>query len=258
MHTATRVKPPRMLALAALLLPLGMAACTQANQHPIASTGTPQGVYQAAGNTPEWHLTLAQHTLTFKQSGAAEVVRTVTAARSEGTQYTYVAPDLTLHITAKPCTDPVSGQAFTQTVRVDMNSHPFKGCGGDPVGPASLNNTKWRVTAINGTPVAIGQRAPDTTTQDMAPTLDINASGKVSGSDGCNRYVGGLEFGPNGALKPSKQGGISTLMACIGPNAGLSQQFNAVKQAATHWHMQGETLVLETADNRTLTLRPVL
>lgn len=258
MKKLTWVKARTTCATTALLLPLAVAACTPANPNPATTPSAPDSVYQAAGNAPTWHLTLAHNTLTFKQAGSPESVSTVTTPHTQDTTRVYEAQDLRAEITAKPCTDTLSGQQFSETVRVTMHNQTFKGCGGDPIGPASLYNTKWRVTALNGTPLAAGQHAPNTVIQDMAPTLDINATGKISGSDGCNRYADGLEFSPNGTVKPSAQSGVSTLMACIGPNAAIAQKFNDLKQDVTHWHMQGETLVLTTKDNRTLTLRPVL
>ncbi|MGO3518030.1 MAG: META domain-containing protein [Acetobacter cibinongensis] len=261
--------------LAALCLPSLLAACSPSEHQDTpppaaAATQTSAAVYQASGTEPSWHLTLAGSVLTFEPMGAAKVVRTITPAQASTGARQYKAQDMTVDITPKACTDRMSGQRFTETVSVTTQGRTVTGCGGDAAALTSLNNTSWIVTALNGKALPDGNRPPngmdrttDVTTPatkptGMAPTLDINASGKASGSDGCNRYVGGLEFGPDGKVKSSQQGGMSTLMACLGPNGAVSSQFNTLKRAVSHWRTEGTTLVLETSDKRSITLRKVL
>ncbi|WP_086652249.1 META domain-containing protein [Acetobacter cibinongensis] len=260
--------------LAALCLPGLLAACSPSEHQDTppaaAATQTSAAVYQASGTEPSWHLTLAGSVLTFEPMGAAKVVRTITPAQASTGARQYKAQDMTVDITPKACTDRMSGQRFTETVSVTTQGRTVTGCGGDAAALTSLNNTSWIVTALNGKALPDGNRPPngmdrttDVTTPaakptGMAPTLDINASGKASGSDGCNRYVGGLEFGPDGKVKSSQQGGMSTLMACLGPNGAVSSQFNTLKRAVSHWRTEGTTLVLETSDKRSITLRKVL
>lgn len=246
-----------------------LVGCATQEAKPVASSHAAGAVYQASGNEPFWHLTLAQNTLTLQQPGSPELVRAVTHAHTDSGERIYEAQDLKAVMTPGTCTDSMSNQRFTEKVRVTLQGRTLQGCGGDSQGPASLNDTRWVVTTLNGKPLAASNHAPteaDRTTDQpnhdhepplVAPTLDVNATGKISGSDGCNRYVGGLTFGPKGRVEASKAGGISTMMACMGPGGALSRSFNDLKQAVTRWHVDGTTLVLETADNRTIRLRQV-
>lgn len=91
---------------------------------------------------------------------------------------------------------------------------------------------------------------------DKPPTLDINQSGNVSGFDGCNGYVGGMEFGSNGYVKADLRGGIATLMACLGKRGALSNQFSGLTRTVTHWRTEGNSLILETSDKKIVRLKP--
>lgn len=256
----TSRRPLWLAGATALALPVFLAGCAQMPPHTTAPSATRDSVYQAAGNNPAWHLTLAQNTLTFNQTGTASMARKVLTTNADSGKRVYTAQDLQAEVTPKACTDTMSGQNFSETVHVTAQGQAFSGCGGDPTGPATLNNTKWRVIALDGHSLAAGQHAPaqNESGVDMAPTLDINATGKISGSDSCNRYVGGLEFKAGGKVVRSAQSGISTMMACLGKTGADAQQFNTLKQSVERWRMDGEILVLETTDNRTIKLRPVL
>ncbi|GAN68393.1 hypothetical protein AA0473_2059 [Acetobacter orleanensis NRIC 0473] len=236
---------------------------------PVAVSGKLDGVYQASGNEPFWHMTLAQNMLTLETPDKPRIAGPVLHAHAEGRDRLYEAQAMRVEVTAKACSDSTSGQNYADTVRIVTQGRTLTGCGGASLAPTSLNDTRWVVTALDGHRLADGNKAPsdtDRTTDqpglkagapDMAPTLDINASGKVSGSDGCNRYVGGLEFGKNGHVKAAPQGGLSTLMACPGRRDALARQFSSLTRAATHWRMDGTALVLETEDKKTVRLRQV-
>ncbi|WP_086613619.1 META domain-containing protein [Acetobacter indonesiensis] len=253
-----------------LSLSATLAGCAMTQEgRPVAASHAAGSVYQASGNEPFWHLTLAQNTLTLEQPGKAKLVRAVTHAQGLSGQRIYDAQDLKVIVEPKSCSDSMSGRTFAESVSVTAQGQTMQGCGGDAQGLSSLNDTRWVAIALNGQNLADGHRAPtdkDRTTDQpahdssgpmMAPTLDINATGKVSGSDGCNRYVGGLVFGTKGDVKPTKEGGLSTLMACPGVHDDMANKFKNLKQAVTHWHMDGTTLVLETDDKRTIRLRQV-
>ena len=67
--------------------------------------------------------------------------------------------------------------------------------------PTALLDGRWELTAIDGEPLAAGP----------APTLSIDAEGRVSGDAGCNRYFGSVEL-QNGAARFSGIG--ATRRAC--------------------------------------------
>ena len=256
------------------LLALGLAGvlagCAgQTATQPVATSGKPDGIYQASGNEPSWHMTLAQNMLTLETPDGPRMAGPVLHAHAEGGNRIYEAKAMQVEITAKACSDSMSGQSYADTVRIVTQGRTLTGCGGASLAPTSLNGTRWVVTALDGHRLADGSKAPsdtDRTTDepglkagapDMAPTLDINDSGKISGSDGCNRYVGGLEFGKDGRVKASAQGGISTMMACPGRQDTIARQFSALTRAVTHWRTDGNALVLETGDKKTVRLRQV-
>lgn len=264
----------RQLPTCASMLVLGLAGvlagCAgQTASHPVAVSGKADGIYQASGNEPSWNMTLTRNMLTLETPDGPRTAAPVLHAHAEGPDRTYETKSVRVEITSKACSDSMSGQNYADTVRIITQGRTLSGCGGAALAPTSLNGTRWVVTALDGRRLADGSKAPsdtDRTTDqpglkagapDMAPTLDINDSGKVSGSDGCNRYVGGLEFGKDGRVKAAPQGGVSTLMACPGRRDTLARQFSTLTRAATHWRMEGTTLVLETADKKTVQLRQV-
>lgn len=105
--------------------------------------------------------------------------------------------------------------------------------------------TQWAVAELDGAEIPDG----------VAPTLVIAQDGGVSGSDGCNRFVGGLVFQDGGKMAPSPSAGISTKMACPGARDSVSRRYNALRAEAAKWHVQNDTLVVSTADGRTVKLR---
>lgn len=113
--------------------------------------------------------------------------------------------------------------------------------------PQRLEGTQWNVVALDGEAV----------TAQPPPTLAIDAQGRVSGSDGCNRFSGGLSFDASGSAQADGHG-ISTKMACIGERDALSRRYNALRGGVTNWRVEQGTLVLSTRDGRTIRLRPAI
>lgn len=263
-RTGTRTGLGLALGLACLL-----AGCAQHGEPPVAICGKPDGIYQASGNEPFWTMTLAQNMLTLETPDGPHRAEPVLHAHAEHQNRTYETRTMRVNVTARACSDSMTGQSYADTVRIVTQGRTLTGCGGAPLALTSLNDTRWVVTEMDGHRLADGRKPPsetDRTTDlpgvrpgasDMAPTLDINDSGKVSGSDGCNRYVGGMEFGRNGRVRAAVPGGLSSLMACPGRGDELARQFSSLTNAVTHWRMDGTTLVLETADRKTIRLRQV-
>ncbi|GCD57890.1 hypothetical protein NBRC3280_0372 [Acetobacter pasteurianus NBRC 3280] len=239
----------------------------EGKETPVAATG-PKGVYEARGNEPFWNMTLADGALSVETPDGPRMARVIRHAYSEnGTRY-YEASDVKAALTASACTDSMTGQVFTDTVTLTSANKTLHGCGGVLVPPNSLNDTRWVVTAMDGRRLRGGNFVPDTDDSatdenpnpaaDMfAPTLDINDTGKISGSDGCNRYVGGLVFGPKGSVQSMPAGGISTLMACPGKQNDIANTFRPLLNSVTGWTTDGTHLVLQTSGGKTIRLRQV-
>ncbi|MBS0986824.1 MULTISPECIES: META domain-containing protein [Acetobacter] len=251
-----------------LSLPLLTGGCSLFHK---SSPAVPQSVqnsddvYQAAGSSPDWHLTLSGNTLTFNRQGAPTQIKTLTEDESDSAHRTYLTKKMKVDVTPQTCTNSTTGQTYSETVTVKTPQGTYHGCGGDPARAAIINGTSWVVTALNGTPVTAGNDRPSLTdaTTDMAPdvqqtpTLNINATGDVSGSDGCNRYSGGMTVRPEGRII-HQQSGMNTLMACSGAIMQRADIFNGLLRAATSWQASGSTLTLKTDDDRTIQLRQIL
>lgn len=107
--------------------------------------------------------------------------------------------------------------------------------------PASLQNTAWVATGINGDPV-IGN----------APTLTIEkdrAGFRAYGSSGCNRYSGTITLGDNAHLQFGPT--ASTRMAC--PNGVDHQEatyFTALHSVTSYHLNQSELILLDKDFNK--------
>jgi copper homeostasis protein (lipoprotein) len=118
---------------------------------------------------------------------------------------------------------------------------PRETCG-QPLASVPLRNTYWKLTRLNGAPVAVaaGQREPH---------LVLNAKEpRVAGSSGCNRVVGGFELDGD-ALRFGRLAG--TMMACP---EGMAQErafLDALGQVA-HWRVRGSHLELFDAQRKLL------
>lgn len=78
-------------------------------------------------------------------------------------------------------------------------------------------------------------------------TLDIAEDGKISGSGGCNRYMGAMVIdGQN--IKVQPVGG--TMMACPPPMMQQDDRFHAALRLVTSWKISKGRLVLIDAKQR--------
>jgi XRE family transcriptional regulator, regulator of sulfur utilization len=109
-----------------------------------------------------------------------------------------------------------------------------------PAAPASppLLETTWVTIELGGVPVPL-------TPAERQPSLQFAAGGRVSGSDGCNRYrapytrAGSrITFGPL----------ATTRMACPGAES-LAARFEAALKRTVRWRLAGRRLQLYGADD---------
>jgi heat shock protein HslJ len=175
-----------MIRFAAVFVLLALAAV------PAMANGS--SPFRAQGNEPFWSLIMSDGVITF-QPMDGDVVTVKPASRQEGDAEIHEAPELTLTITGKICTDNMSGMPFPKTVTVAHGGKTLNGCGGDP---ASLLQRDWLITGVNGKPVIAGS----------APSVKFGDGGKISGKASCNRFFGGyaltgegLTAGPLGSTR---------------------------------------------------------
>lgn len=78
-------------------------------------------------------------------------------------------------------------------------------------------------------------------------TLDIADDGKISGTGGCNRYMGNLVINDE---KITVQPVGGTMMACPPPMMQQDDKFHAALRLVTSWKIKKDKLVLIDAKNR--------
>ena len=96
----------------------------------------------------------------------------------------------------------------------------------------------------------LGQQPP---APDVSSLIVLESDGTVSGSGGCNRLRGHAKFSANTvSFGPM----MMTRMACSGTKMTQEQMFTQALDAARHWRIEGDLLVLEdAAHSQLLTFR---
>ncbi|UFN47625.1 META domain-containing protein [Roseomonas sp. OT10] len=98
----------------------------------------------------------------------------------------------------------------------------------------SFEGAAWRLAELDGRAIAPGPR-------EAYVQFDA-ASGRVSGSGGCNRIAGSYRLG-GGSLTLGPL--ISTRMACLDPQASATEtRFLAVLEATAGYRLEGRRLIL--------------
>jgi len=161
--------------------------------------------YRARGNEPGWHVSLEGETAEIV-ADYGEITRAVPrpAAQAESGGYAFDMPEANarLRVEERMCHDDATGMPYPDTAQLALDEGVLRGCGGDPVD--LLTGGAWRVTGLGDAPLIEPERL----------SLNFLDAGRVAGSGGCNRFVGGfslsgegLHFGPM----------ASTMMACPEP-----------------------------------------
>lgn len=100
---------------------------------------------------------------------------------------------------------------------------------------ASLTNTYWKLTQLDGAPVTM---APE---QEREVRITLTDDGKVTGFTGCNRVMGGYTVAGT-ALRFTQLAG--TRMACPPPLMQLESAVLANLNSVTGYQLDGEKLIL--------------
>lgn len=200
--------------------------------------------YSASGNEPFWSLRLADGHAVLDRPEQAQRSFVLGEAQRTDEGRRYAGDGFTIDIVVGRCIDSMSGVARADQVRVEMGGERLSGCGGEKLPPETLNDTQWTVTELGGAPVAL----------DPPPSLAIDAQGRVSGSDGCNRFMGGLVFGRAGAVTVSGQG-AGTMMACPPDRDQVARSYNDLRATVNGWRFEGDRLVLTTNDGKMIRLK---
>lgn len=195
-----------IMALALATTALAGCATTPRNEGPVYQ-------YVARGNEPGWTLTIDATLIVYTGNyGSTKITAPLVTPEvtTLGRRYRSGALDVT--IAEIGCIDD-GDTRFTDSVSVVAGGETVRGCGGGERTSTSIDiaNTAWRFVSINGVEVA-GDR----------PAELRFADGRMSGSAGCNRFMGDYSL-ENDMLRAAKL--ASTLMACNGPGAAQEEAF---------------------------------
>jgi heat shock protein HslJ/uncharacterized lipoprotein YbaY len=203
----------------------------------------PPAVLRAQGNEPGWSLRIGGERLTLLTNYGAHRLETALPepeADNGTTRYRISDPPLSVRIDERRCSDTMTGMPYPLTVTLETPERTLTGCGGEP--RTLLEGGPWQVEAIAGEPV------PD----DVQVTLEFLGGGRIAGSSGCNRYIGGYTL-TGEALEIGRLAG--TMMACLEPQMETEQHFTAVLAEVVRFERDGDTLALVTGDDRRIVAR---
>lgn len=190
--------------------------------------------YRAAGNEPFWHVTVTGKKALVERPDNAPVELSLSEITNVRTGWLLRGQGLKLNITTMRCENDMSGALFTNAVTMELDGRKYSGCGETELPPEKIEMTQWSVSTIRS-------QALTTETRQF---LAIDAEGKVSGSDGCNRMSGGFALLPDGAVRHTAPGWIATRMACPNPQMALANDYGNALRASTQWRFEASDLVL--------------
>lgn len=217
----------------ALLIALPLALLLSACAAPRESLMFPSP-YRAAGNEPFWHVTVMDKKAVVDRPDHAPEERSIGEITNVKSGWQLRGQGLSLNITTLRCENDMSGVPFTNTVTMELDGRKYTGCGGTELPPDKIEMTQWTVSMIGAQAL----------TSEVRPFLAIDAQGKVSGSDGCNRMAGGFSLLADGSIRHTAQGWMSTKMACPAPQMSLATDYGNALRASTQWRFEGTELVL--------------
>ncbi|VXC94948.1 META domain-containing protein [Sphingomonas sp. AX6] len=182
-------------ALSMMLAPLAQEAKVDPN------------AYRAVGTEPFWSLSITRDQIVYD-----DVERRRTAVRKPRPLNTngnvfYRARGMTVIIRNQECTDGMSDRRFADTVRVKIGRRTLNGCGRAYPDARSLDGSEWRIASVAGTAVILPRPATIAFTED-----------RVSGSTGCNRFMGDYAIQAGRLSTPRL---AMTRMACTGEASAI-------------------------------------
>lgn len=166
-----------------------------------AEEGTLVTPLSASGNEPFWALNYDGWGVELSEPG--EPVRRIEiegqSRTTNGWRLESVKGQLPLQVDVADavCQDTMSGVLRPYTVALNFGGRVMRGCGGDSA--RLLQGVEWTLKTVGGAPLT----AP--------ASLAFMPNGRLAGSNGCNRLVGGYEITGEG-LRFSQM--ASTRMAC--------------------------------------------
>lgn len=166
--------------------------------------------YRAKGNEPGWNVDITETQLDVVADYGA-LMRTAPrpAVQVKPGAYVFDVPGInaTLTLEEKLCRDSATGMPHPHSAMLQLDDRSLMGCGGDPAG--LLTDVVWQIQDVAG----LG------TVDNSTITIQFDANKRVSGSTGCNRFMGGYVLTGEGLVLG--QMGM-TMMAC--PDILMTQE----------------------------------
>lgn len=188
--------------------------------------------YRAVGNEPGWHVAFGAQTAEIvadygdiTREAPRPVVQVVPGA------YEFDMPEAGAHlrIEERICRDNMTGMPYPDTARLRLDARELRGCGGDPAD--LLTKGVWQVTALGDAELIEPERL----------SLNFLSQGRVAGSSGCNRLVGGFALSGEG-LRFGAMG--STMMACTEPLMEQERRMLDALEQVTRFDIAGDGALL--------------
>lgn len=192
------------------------------------------------GHEPNWHVRVEREATTIYRQTEALVRFPTRQPQVAQDRFRFENPDGTAHVVFRRqiCRDIATGMPHPFTVIARPRPDTFEGCGGDP--ETLFANANWTLALIG----------------DEALSSDRELSirfedGRVSGSSGCNRFMGGYTL-TGESLTLTQM--ASTQMAC--PDDAMAQEVRILERLSqvSMFDLTDEgALVLRTAGGDTIT-----
>ncbi|TNF63484.1 MAG: META domain-containing protein [Rhodobacteraceae bacterium] len=166
--------------------------------------------YRAGGIEPGWSVRLGDGTAEITADyGQIALTAPRPAAMAVPGGYVFDMPGIgaRLSLTEGICRDLATGMPHPHAATLTLGERTLSGCGGDPA--SLLTGGEWRIEDVAGTGIIDASNV----------TLRFGKDGRISGSAGCNRMIGGYTLTGEG-LSFSQMG--MTMMAC--PEALMAQE----------------------------------
>ena len=202
--------------------------------------------FTATGNEPGWVLDVDfDSVMYFKSINGDSISFPIPEAKENGKEQTFEANTeagtLKISITEEPCTDDMSGEAFTHTVSVVTDKQEFQGCGRYITHDVMAYEGQWKLIHLDDQAFLLdkGQETPMLNIQSGDHT--------VNGTTGCNRLNGTYEVAGDSIRFDEI---ITTKMACKGDT---ENQFLKALRKVNIYKVENEQLMLMD-DEKTLLL----
>ncbi len=197
--------------------------------------------WTAQGNEPGWRAVIdgGRFLLDLNYGDDRLDLRLPEAEISEAAyHYAFDAFGLSLAVSDRLCRDDMSGRLFPRTVELATATGVLRGCGGDTM--SLLAGPEWVVSTIGSQ--AVGDEGE--------VTIAVDADGRISGSSGCNRYMGLIRLGGEGGLEIGPL--AATEMACMDGRMTLEGDFFRAIDTVDGFDIAEDGDLLLTANGETV------